>query len=163
MRILNSIHKSGRTAARISGIVLFGGLLTACQIGGPSFVSTAPTYRQPAQPVQPQGIEGSWIGTDGIGISTFNNGQYTVTASDTGNRLAEGTYSYTTQTLASVTFRSLLRGTTINANCQLMSAQQLNCTTSSGAQLVLRRHAGYVPPVTPPTATPTQPQLVGPA
>lgn len=148
MRSLKIIRNIGRA----SGMMLFGGLLTACQIAGPSLVSTAPTYRQPTQPVQPQGIEGSWIGTDGIGISTFKNGQYTVTASDTGNRLAVGTYSYTTQTLAAVTFKSLLRGTTINANCQLMNAQQLNCTTSSGAQLVLRRHAGYVAPAATPTA-----------
>lgn len=146
MRIVNTIRGFGQQIARASGIILFGALLTGCQVAGPSFVSTSPTYTPPAQPVQPQGIEGSWIGTDGIGISNFKNGQYTVTASDTGNRLAVGTYSYTTQTLAAVTFRSLLRGTTINANCQLMNPQQLNCTTSSGAQLVLRRHAGYTPP-----------------
>lgn len=131
------------TATRSITMVAIGVMLASCQVAGPGFGVSRPQI-QPITPVQPMSIEGSWVGTDGIGISTFNNGQYTVTASDTGNRLAEGTYSMTTPTLAAVTFRSLLRGTTIRANCQLVNAQQLNCTTSTGAQLALRRHSGTI-------------------
>lgn len=108
--------------------------LSACQtieFGGP--VAVAP----------PAGAaEGQWVGTDGIAVSTFSNGAFSSSATDTGSRLAEGSYRYTDARSVSINFKSLLRGTTVSANCAVVTISQMNCTSSSGAQFSLIRRAG---------------------
>ena len=107
--------------------------LSACQtiyFGGP--VAVAP----------PVGAaEGQWVGTDGVAVSTFSNGSFSSNATDTGAKLAVGSYQYTDPRSVAITFKSLLRGTTVNANCAVVTSSQMNCTSSSGAQFSLIRRA----------------------
>jgi hypothetical protein len=93
-----------------------------------------PTY----EPVR--GVEGQWFGTDRVAVSEFRRGTFTSRAMDTGNLLAEGSYRYTDQNDLEVTFTSLIRHQTIRANCTLVSPEQMNCTSSSGANFQLLRH-----------------------
>ena len=45
-----------------------------------------PTVRRTA------GVEGNWVDTNGVGLSSFNGGAFTTVAADTGNKLSEGSY-----------------------------------------------------------------------
>ncbi len=120
---------------RYLSIALIGvaGFLPACQsvdFGGPVAVA------------RPSGAaEGQWVGTDGVAVSTFNNGSFSSNATDTGAKLAEGNYRYVDPNTVSITFTSLLRKTIVNANCAVVSQSQMNCTSSSGAQFSLLRRA----------------------
>lgn len=114
-------------------LICSAGFVTGCttiDTGGP--ISVAP----------PAGAaEGQWVGTDGVAVSTFNNGNFSSAATDTGSKLAEGTYRYTDPNTVAITFTSLLRQTVVNANCAVVSQTQMNCTSSSGAQFSLLRRA----------------------
>ena len=90
---------------------------------------------------QPSGVEGQWVGTDGVAVSSFGGGQFESTATDTGNRLAIGTYRYSDSRNVAITVNSLIRQTTTNVNCTLINPGQLNCTTDSGQQFTLVRRA----------------------
>jgi hypothetical protein len=120
---------------RLTGFSAFAAMLalSACQtiyFGDP--VAVAP----------PVGAaEGQWVGTDGVAVSTFANGAFSSSATDTGSKLAEGSYRYTDSQSVSINFKSLLRGTTVNANCAVVTSSQMNCTSSSGAQFSLLRKA----------------------
>lgn len=104
--------------------------LSACQ-------STAVTPRP--VPVQPTGVEGEWMSTDGVAISRFSGGIFETVATDTGNRLAEGSYRHRDQRTIEISMTSLIRQTTSAVNCALVSPSQLNCTSSSGQQFILTR------------------------
>jgi hypothetical protein len=120
---------------KLTGISALAAMLalSACQtidFGGP--VAVAP----------PVGAaEGQWVGTDGVAVSTFSNGAFSSSATDTGAKLAVGSYQYTDPRSVAITFKSLLRGTTVNANCAVVTQSQMNCTSSSGAQFSLIRRA----------------------
>jgi hypothetical protein len=88
------------------------------------------------------GIEGQWIGTDGVAVSEFQGGTFTSHATDTGNLLARGSYRYTDARDIEITFTSLIRHQTIRANCALVTRRQMNCTSSSGANFQLLRRRG---------------------
>ena len=109
--------------------------LAGCQtvyFGGP----------EPVAPPPPVGAaEGQWVGTDGVAVSTFANGAFSSNATDTGAKLAVGSYQYTDPRSVAITFKSLLRGTTVSANCAVVTNSQMNCTSSSGAQFSLIRRA----------------------
>ncbi len=91
----------------------------------------------------PTGIEGEWQSTDGIAISRFAGGVFETVATDTGNKLAEGTYTYRNPTTVDITMTSLIRQTQSAAACAQVAVNQLNCTSSDGKQFVLvRRQAG---------------------
>lgn len=93
--------------------------------------------------MRPTGVEGQWMGTDGVAVSDFRHGTFTSHAVDTGNLLAQGTYRYTDSRDVLVTFTSLIRHQTIRANCTMVSPGQMNCTSSSGANFqLLRRGRG---------------------
>ncbi len=87
----------------------------------------------------PKGVEGEWITSDRVAVSRFAGGIFTTTATDTGNRLADGNYTLTSPTLVAITVVSKIRNTTSNVNCSLVSTNQLNCTSSTGQQFVLMR------------------------
>ncbi|MCX7303179.1 MAG: hypothetical protein NTV73_02405 [Hyphomicrobiales bacterium] len=93
-----------------------------------------------AKPVQ-TGVEGTWIDAQGTGLSTIAGGVFTTVATDTGQKLAEGSYMLTTQTSVQITGTSLIRQSPISFNCLLVSSSQLNCTSSGGQQFVLTRRA----------------------
>lgn len=94
--------------------------------------------RQPSRPA-PSGVEGEWISTDGVAISRFSAGAFETLATDTGNKLADGSYRHLDQNTVTITVRSLIRQTTTQVNCALVSTTQLNCTGSGGQQFSLMR------------------------
>jgi hypothetical protein len=100
--------------------------------------SFQPVSTRPVE-VRPAGIEGEWVGADGVAISSFQGGQMVSTATDTGNRLAEGTYLMRDAQTVDISFTSLIRQTQINATCALVTTSQMNCTSSTGAQFTLVR------------------------
>lgn len=94
----------------------------------------------PSRPVQ-TGVEGTWIDAQGTGLSTISGGVFTTVATDTGQKLAEGSYALTTPTSVQISGTSLIRQSPISFNCLLVSSSQLNCTSSAGTQFVLTRRA----------------------
>lgn len=87
------------------------------------------------------GVEGNWIDAQGTGLSTISGGVFTTVATDTGQKLAEGSYTLTNPTSVQITGTSLIRQSPISFNCLLVSSSQLNCTSSAGTQFVLTRRA----------------------
>lgn len=94
----------------------------------------------PSRPAQ-TGVEGSWIDAQGTGLSTLTGGAFSTVATDTGQKLAEGSYTLTNPTSVQINGTSLIRQSPISFNCLLVSARQLNCTSSAGQQFVLTRRA----------------------
>ena len=139
-----------------AALVLIGaGLLSACQtgtMGGPDVAVN-----------RPSGIDGDWVGTDGVAVSNFAGGTFTSRATDTNQLLAQGPYTYRDQKNVDIAFRSLIRNTNVNAACIVVTPSQMNCTSSSGAQFTLVRRAAT--PGTAPVASAPQAvdQLVGPS
>ena len=112
-----------RVAACMSAMAMLAG----CEITGP------PISRQLT------GVEGEWVGTDGVAVSSFYDGRFRSSATDTGSLLATGSYRYIGQDLVEVTINSIIRQTTTKANCALVDRRQLNCTSQTGAQFTLIR------------------------
>jgi hypothetical protein len=93
-----------------------------------------------ARPAQ-TGIEGSWIDAQGTGLSTLSGGVFSTVATDTGQKLAEGSYVANGTTSVQINGTSLIRQSPISFNCLLVSTSQLNCTSQQGQQFVLTRRA----------------------
>lgn len=87
----------------------------------------------------PQGVEGRWVDEKGTGVSTFSGGVFQTVASDTGQKLADGSYQVSGGRNVAINGTSLIRGAPISFNCLLASPSQLNCTSSAGAQFILTR------------------------
>lgn len=119
---------SKRVVAGLAGVAMLAG----CTMTGPV---------GPPRISQPAGVDGEWIGTDGVAISNFSGGQFRSTATDTGQLLATGSYRYVSQSLIEITINSVIRNTTSKANCAVATSRQLNCTSATGAQFVLVRRA----------------------
>lgn len=129
MTIARKVYSAGAAAALsviLAGCMSFGG-------GGGGGGGSA----RPAQ----TGIEGSWIDAQGTGLSTLSGGIFSTVATDTGQKLAEGSYVASSPTSAQITGTSLIRQSPISFNCLLVSTSQLNCTSSAGQQFVLTRRA----------------------
>ncbi|MET0597850.1 MAG: hypothetical protein ABWZ57_08265 [Mesorhizobium sp.] len=103
-------------------------LLAGCMSGGPGGLGGTP-----------RGVEGEWLSTDGVAVSRFNGGMFETVATDTGNRLASGTYQMTAQDAVTINGTSLIRQTPVSFNCLMATPTQLNCTSTSGQQFVLNR------------------------
>ena len=104
--------------------------LAACNTTGPS---------EPPMAAAPKGVEGSWIDAKGTGLSTFAGGNFTTVATDTGQKLSNGSYTMTGATSVQINGTSLIRQTPVSFNCLMVSTSQLNCTSSSGQNFVLTR------------------------
>lgn len=104
--------------------------LAGCQTGGGGPAAVA---------VQPTGVEGDWLSTDGVALSRFTGGSFETIATDTNNKLSQGTYRYTDNRTVAIEVTSIIRQTQSSVNCALVTQQQLNCTSSSGQQFVLVR------------------------
>jgi len=89
--------------------------------------------------VAPRGVEGEWMSTDGVAVSQFSGGAFQTNALDTGNKLADGSYRMADARTVEITVRSLIRQSTTNVNCALVTPTPLNCTSSNGQQFVLTR------------------------
>ena len=104
----------------------------ACTTTGPS---------EPPPMAAPKGVEGNWIDAKGTGLSTFAGGSFTTVATDTGQKLSEGSYTMTGATSVEIHGTSLIRQTPVSFNCLMVSTSQLNCTSASGQNFVLTRRA----------------------
>ncbi len=110
-------------------------ILAGCQTDGPMI--GGPAARAPS------GVEGEWMSTDGTSISRFNiGGTFETVATDTGNRLSEGTYQYRDAQTVDIIMKSLIRQTTQRVACAQVTPTQLNCTNAAGNQFVLVRSGG---------------------
>ena len=89
----------------------------------------------------PTGVEGAWIDAQGTGLSTFSGGVFQTVATDTGQKLSEGSYISSGRDSVQITGTSLIRQSPIGFNCLMVSRNQLNCTISAGQQFVLTRRA----------------------
>jgi hypothetical protein len=107
-------------------------VLAACTTGGPS---------APPMAAAPTGVEGSWIDAQGTGLSTFRGGAFQTVATDTGQKLSDGTYTMTGPTSVEINGTSLIRQSPISFNCLMVSTSQLNCTSAAGQNFVLTRRA----------------------
>jgi hypothetical protein len=105
----------------------------ACTTTGPS--------DQPSMAAAPKGVEGNWIDAKGTGLSTFAAGNFTTVATDTGQKLSQGSYTMTGATSVEIHGTSLIRQTPVSFNCLMVSTSQLNCTSASGQNFVLTRRA----------------------
>ena len=123
-----TIARKALPLAAVAGLTI---LLAGCLGGGGS---------SPSRPTQ-TGVEGTWIDAQGTGLSTISGGVFATVATDTGQKLAEGSYMLTNPTSVQISGTSLIRQSPISFNCLLVSANQLNCTSSAGQQFVLSRRA----------------------
>lgn len=89
----------------------------------------------------PTGVEGAWLDAKGTGLSTFQAGAFQTVATDTGQKLSDGTYLLTGANSVQINGTSLIRQSPISFNCLLISANQLNCTSSAGQQFTLTRRS----------------------
>jgi hypothetical protein len=84
-------------------------------------------------------VDGEWLSADGVAVSRFQGGVFSTTATDTGNKLAEGSYKFADGRTISISGTSLIRQTPIAFNCLLATPQQLNCTNATGQNFSLNR------------------------
>lgn len=91
--------------------------------------------------VQRSGVEGQWMDTQGVAVSTFSGGTFQSVATDTGNMLSQGTYNYRDGNNIEISMTSLIRQTQTRVNCNLVSPRQLNCTNAEGQNFVLTRRS----------------------
>jgi hypothetical protein len=124
-----------RTLAFAGALASLATVLAGCVSSGPGGSGPIATA--------PRGVEGDWLSTDGVAVSSFSGGIFQTNALDTGNKLADGSYRMADARTVEITMRSLIRQTTTNVNCLMATASQLNCTSASGQQFVLTRR----PPV----------------
>lgn len=121
-----------RTCASAGVAAGIAAILAGCVSSGPSM---PPVARAPS------GVEGTWIDAQGTGLSTLSGGVFTTVATDTGQKLAEGSYILTGTNAVEINGTSLIRQSPISFNCLLVSVNQLNCTSSTNSQFVLTRRA----------------------
>jgi hypothetical protein len=117
--------------------VLSMGIATAVVVGLAACTTSGP--EAPPMAAAPKGVEGSWIDAKGTGLSTFTGGKFTTVATDTGQKLADGSYTMTGATSVEINGTSLIRQTPVSFNCLMVSTSQLNCTSSAGQNFVLTR------------------------
>lgn len=121
-----------RFARKLSwGIAATALLVAGCTTSGPGGGGGPQAARNP--------VEGEWISTDGVAVSRFAGGVFTTTATDTGNKLAEGSYKFGQDKTVNIQGTSLIRQTPIAFNCLLASQDQLNCTNATGQNFSLNR------------------------
>jgi hypothetical protein len=111
-----------------AGSVAAVAILTGCMSSGPG-----------GNPFGRPTVEGEWLSTDGVAMSRFSGGIFETVATDTGNKLANGSYQMIDPRTVAITGTSVIRQTPISFNCSLASSTQLNCTSSAGQQFVLSR------------------------
>ncbi len=123
------------------------GAFTVAPLVGALFLSACASIGGPGSgpvTVAPTGVEGEWLSADGVAVSRFSGGVFETVATDTGNKLADGNYSYLDAKTVQITVVSLIRQTTSTVNCALATQAQLNCTSSTGQQFILTRKIGQV-------------------
>ncbi|SMC42459.1 outer membrane lipoprotein Omp10 [Rhizobium sp. RU36D] len=112
-------------------ISLGASLLAGCYSSGPR---PLPPVSQPQIPT----VDGAWVDPNGI-VSTFQAGSFSTRTTDTNQLLAQGTYTNISDKLVEINMTSLVRNTQSRVNCAVVTPNQLNCTSDSGAQFTLAR------------------------
>jgi hypothetical protein len=112
-----------------AGVIVSLAALAGCQSAGSGGSGAAPS-----------GVEGEWMSSDGVAVSRFSGGAFSTSALDTGNKLAEGSYIVSANTVQ-ISGTSVIRQSPISFNCLLASPRQMNCTSSAGQQFTLVRRA----------------------
>jgi hypothetical protein len=129
---------SARVFVSISAVLVTTMGLAGCMTAD----SRVPIAAAPASPqdrTTAQAIEGDWISADGVAVTRFSNGSFQTLAADTGNKLADGSYRMADAQLIKIKMRSLIRRTTSDVHCAMITEEQLNCTATGGRQFVLMR------------------------
>ena len=105
-----------------------------------ALASCSSTERERPLPVAPAPvtIDGTWTDPNGL-ISTFQAGSFSTRTTDTNQLLASGTYVSVSDRLVEINMTSLVRNTQSKVNCAMVTPNQLNCTSDSGAQFSLAR------------------------
>ena len=119
-------------------------LSSAVAVAGLTVVLAGCMSSEPGAPpmgTAPTGVEGAWIDAQGTGLSTFSGGVFQTVATDTGQKLSEGSYMSSGRDAVQINGTSLIRQSPISFNCLMISRNQLNCTSSAGQQFVLTRRA----------------------
>jgi len=121
-----------------------GALAVALALAGCQGTGIPPRSGGPIASAPPPSshFDGDWMSTDGVAISRFTSGRFETLATDTGNKLAEGNYTQTGPSSVSISVTSLIRQTTTQVNCAMVTQTQLNCTSSAGSQFSLVRRGG---------------------
>ncbi|WP_048647463.1 hypothetical protein [Nitratireductor soli] len=88
------------------------------------------------------GVEGQWMGADGVAVSTLQGGRFSSRALQTGETLTEGSYTHRDQRTIDLSFYSLKSQRNTSATCLLANTSQMNCTLANGTNFVLTRSAG---------------------
>ncbi|MCC5778941.1 hypothetical protein H7H48_07755 [Nitratireductor sp. B36] len=88
------------------------------------------------------GVEGQWMGTDGVAVSTLQGGRFSSRAVETGEVLTEGSYSHRGAQTIDLSFYSLKSQRQTSATCLLASSDRMNCTLANGTNFVLTRTSG---------------------
>src|SRR3954468_19399342 len=112
-----------------AGVAVSLGVLAGCETGGSGGPGMAPS-----------GVEGEWMSSDGVAVSGFSGGVFPPSATDTGNKLAEGSYTVAGNTVQ-ITGTSVIRQSPVSFNCLLATSRQLNCPSPGGQQFSLVRRA----------------------
>lgn len=120
---------------RYHAAILAAVTIAGCQSGNYSGGGAPPTIASPARAP----VEGQWIGTDGVAISTFEAGKFSSVLAQTGEPLTEGTYSTEPSGLIKLQFYSVKAQKEVAANCLIAEGTRLNCTLDSGTQFSLIR------------------------
>lgn len=121
---------------KVGSMVAVAGLIVSgCVVSGPGPTQIPSAPRVPSQTF----AEGSWQqGT--VATYVFGNGTFVGTASDTGNKVADGTYRYISGDTIQISSFSTVQQKTIVANCLLVSGgSAMNCTNDTGLNFSLTR------------------------
>ncbi|MCB1468520.1 MAG: hypothetical protein M9944_05155 [Rhizobiaceae bacterium] len=122
-----------RKIASAGGIALLAGMLAACTSGTPD------GGRRPPMGPQATGVEGDWVGTDGVAVSSLRGGSFSSRSQATGEALTNGTYAFRDARTIDLDFFSIRTSQNTKATCILVDVNQMNCTLASGTQFVLTR------------------------
>ncbi len=114
--------------------IMAAATIAGCQSGNYGG-GQAPTITAPAKPA----VEGQWIGTDGVAISTFQAGKFTSALAQSGEPLTEGSYTVEPNGLIKIQFYSVKAQKDVAANCLIAEGTRLNCTLDNGTQFSLVR------------------------
>jgi hypothetical protein len=90
----------------------------------------------PASPV-----DGEWMGTDGVAISSLYGGRFESRSVQTGETLTQGSYKFRDQNTIDLSFYSVKTQQQTAAACLLAGPDKMNCTLGNGTQFVLTRHS----------------------
>lgn len=87
------------------------------------------------------GVDGTWISSDGVLVSTFSQGAFTSRVTTTGETVVEdGRYSRTGDKLT-LAWTSLVANQRRSAECTVNSPTVMSCTPSQGDAFTLTRTA----------------------